>query len=47
MVVRKEYDKSTLSVLGKVFGNMLKKTKADEAEVPFQDFIEGVCLCYR
>lgn len=39
---RKEYDKTHTICTWQSLGNMLKKTKADEAEVPFQDFIEGV-----
>ena len=39
---RKEYGKTHTICTWQSLGNMLKKTKADEAEVPFQDFIEGV-----
>lgn len=39
---RKEYDKKHTICTWQSLGNMMKKTKADEAEVPFQDFIEGV-----
>jgi superfamily II DNA or RNA helicase len=39
---RKEYDKTHTICTWQSLGNMLKKTKNDEAEVPFQDFIEGV-----
>lgn len=39
---RKEYNKTHTICTWQSLGNMLKKTKADEAEVPFQDFIEGV-----
>jgi superfamily II DNA or RNA helicase len=39
---RKEYDKTHTICTWQSLGNMLKKTKADEAEVPFEDFIEGV-----
>jgi superfamily II DNA or RNA helicase len=39
---RKEYDKTHTICTWQSLGNMLKKTKSDEAEVPFQDFIEGV-----
>ena len=39
---RKEYDRTHTICTWQSLGNMMKKTKADEAEVPFQDFIEGV-----
>jgi superfamily II DNA or RNA helicase len=39
---RKEYDKTHTICTWQSLGNMLKKTKADEAEVPIQDFLEGV-----
>ena len=39
---RKEYDRTHTICTWQSLGNMLKKTKSDEAEVPFQDFIEGV-----
>ena len=39
---RKEYDKTHTICTWQSLGNMLKKTKADEAEVPFNEFIEGV-----
>jgi superfamily II DNA or RNA helicase len=39
---RKEYHKTHTICTWQSLGNMLKKTKNDEAEVPFQDFIEGV-----
>jgi superfamily II DNA or RNA helicase len=39
---RKEYDKTHTICTWQSLGNMLKNTKAGEAEVPFQDFIEGV-----
>jgi superfamily II DNA or RNA helicase len=39
---RKEYDKTHTICTWQSLGNMLKKTKAGEAEVSFQDFIEGV-----
>ena len=39
---RKEYDKTHTICTWQSLGNMLKKTKADEAEVPFEDFINGV-----
>ena len=39
---RKEYDKTHTICTWQSLGNMLKNTKAGEAEVSFQDFIEGV-----
>ena len=39
---RKEYDKTHTICTWQSLGNMLKKTKANEAEVPFEDFINGV-----
>jgi len=39
---RKEYDKTHTICTWQSLGNMLKKTKADEAEVPFDEFIQGV-----
>ena len=39
---RKEYDKKHTICTWQSLGNMMKKTKADEAEIPFQDFIDGV-----
>ena len=39
---RKEYDKTHTICTWQSLGNMLKNTKAGEAEVPFQDFIDGV-----
>lgn len=39
---RKEYDRKHTICTWQSLGNMMKKTKADEAEVPFQDFIDGV-----
>ena len=39
---RKEYNKTHTICTWQSLGNMLKKTKADEAEVPFEDFINGV-----
>ena len=39
---RKEYDKTHTICTWQSLGNMLKKTKADEAEVPIGDFLEGV-----
>ena len=39
---RKEYDKTHTICTWQSLGNMLKKTKADEAEVPFDEFINGV-----
>lgn len=40
---RKEYNKQHTICTWQSLGNMLKNTKAGEAEIPFQDFIEGVC----
>lgn len=40
---RKEYDKQHTICTWQSLGNMLKNTKAGEAEVPFEDFIAGVC----
>jgi superfamily II DNA or RNA helicase len=40
---RKEYDKMHTICTWQSLGNMLKNTKAGEAEVPFEDFIAGVC----
>ena len=39
---RKEYDRTHTICTWQSLGNMLKKTKADEAEVPIGDFLEGV-----
>ena len=39
---RKEYNKTHTICTWQSLGNMLKKTKADEAEVPIGDFLEGV-----
>ena len=39
---RKEYNKTHTICTWQSLGNMLKNTKSGEAEVPFQDFIEGV-----
>jgi superfamily II DNA or RNA helicase len=39
---RKEYDKTHTICTWQSLGNMLKKTKANEAEVPFEDFINDV-----
>ena len=39
---RKEYDKTHTICTWQSLGNMLKKTKSNEAEVPFEDFINGV-----
>lgn len=39
---RKEYDKTHTICTWQSLGNMLKKTKADEAEVPIGDFLAGV-----
>ena len=39
---RKEYDKKHTICTWQSLGNMMKKTKADDAEVPFQDVIDGV-----
>lgn len=40
---RKEYDKMHTICTWQSLGNMLKNTKAGDAEVPFEDFIAGVC----
>jgi superfamily II DNA or RNA helicase len=39
---RKEYNKTHTICTWQSLGNMLKKTKADEAEIPIGDFLEGV-----
>jgi superfamily II DNA or RNA helicase len=39
---RKEYDKTHTICTWQSLGNMLKKTKSHEAEVPIMDFLEGV-----
>jgi superfamily II DNA or RNA helicase len=39
---RKEYDKTHTICTWQSLGNMLKKTKLDEAEVPIGDFLAGV-----